>query len=81
MVEAEQAERLVGADERHEAHGPDALRLVAGVQQADRVLVAQALGIGLQFAQRADPDGVGVHRQRLDAREEGIAQAVLGSNA
>ena len=81
VVEAEQAERLVGADERHEADGSDALRLVAGVQQADRVLVAQALGIGSSFAQRADPDGVGVHRQLLDAREEGIAQAVLGSHA
>ena len=81
MVEAEQAEWLVAADQRHEAHGPDPLRLVAGVQQADGVLVAEALGIGSQFAQRSDPDRVGVHRQLLDALEEGIAQAVLGSNA
>ena len=81
VVEAEQAEWLVAADQRHEADGPDPLLLVAGMQQADRVLVVEAHGIGSSFAQRPDPDRVGVHLEPFDAFEEGIAQTVVGRHA
>ena len=81
VVEAEQAEWLIAADQRHEADGPDPLRLVARMQQADGVLVVEAHRVGSSFLQRPDSDRVGVHLEPLDALEEGIAQTVVCCHA
>ncbi len=82
VVEAQQAQRLVATDERHEAHGSDALGGVRLTKHADALVdIGIAHPVRPPLPQRAQADGVLVAAQRRDVRQEVLAELVLRGDA